>query len=50
MSIYRVVTLIHNDYELDLSQGNFGELLGYSKSTLSGDVVGRKCSKYHKRC
>ena len=42
MSIYRVVTLIHNDYELDLSQGNFGELLGYGKSTLSGDVVGRK--------
>ena len=42
MSIYRVVTLIHNDYELHLSQGNFGELLGYGKSTLSGDVVGRK--------
>ena len=42
MSIYRVVTLIHNDYALDLSQGNFGELLGYGKSTLSGDVVGRK--------
>ena len=42
MSIYRVVTLIHNDYELDLSQGNFSELLGYSKSILSGDVVGRK--------
>ena len=42
MSIYRVVTLIHNDYELDLSQGNFGELLGYGKSILRGDVVGRK--------
>ena len=42
MSIYRVVTLIHNDYELDLSQGNFGELLGYGKSTLRGDVVGSK--------
>ena len=42
MSIYRVVTLVHNDYELDLSQGNFGEWLGYGKSTLSGDVVGRK--------
>ena len=42
MSIYRVVTLIHNDYELDFSQGNFGELLGYGKSTLSGDVVGRE--------
>ena len=42
MTIYRVVTLIHNDYELDFSQGNFGELLGYGKSTLRGDVVGRK--------
>ena len=42
VSIYRVVTLIHNDYELDLSQGNFGELLGYGKSTFSGDIVGRK--------
>ena len=41
MSIYRVVTLIHNDYQLDLSQGNFIELLGYGKSTLSGDVVGK---------
>ena len=42
MSISRVVTLIHNDYELDMSQGNFNELLGYGKSILSGDVVGRK--------
>ena len=42
MSIYRVVTLIHKDYELDLSQGNFGKLIGYGKSTLRGDVVGRK--------
>ena len=41
MTIYRVVTLIHNDYELDMSQGNFDELLGYGKSTLRGDVVGR---------
>ena len=39
MSIYRVVTLIHNDYELDFSQGNFGELLGYGKSTLRGDML-----------
>ena len=42
MTIYRVVTLIHNDYELDLSQGNFGELLGYGKSTLSGMLSERK--------
>ena len=41
MSIYRVVTLIHNDYELDMSQGNFNELLGYGKIVLSGDVVVR---------
>ena len=41
MSIYRVVTLIHNDYELDMSQGNFNELLGYGKIVLSRDVVGR---------
>ena len=42
MSIYRVAILIDNDYELDLSQGNFSELLGYGKSILSGDIVGRK--------
>ena len=42
MSIYSVVTLIDDDYELDLSQGNFSELLGYDKSILSRDVVGRK--------
>ena len=41
MSIYRVVTFIHNDYELDMSQGNFNELLGYGKNVLSGDAVGR---------
>ena len=42
MSIYRVMILIHNDYELDFSQGNFGELLGYGKNVLSGDNVERK--------
>ena len=42
MSIYRVVILVHSDYELDFSRGNFAELLGYSKSTSSGEVVGRK--------
>ena len=41
LSIYRVVTLIHNDYELDMSQGNFNELLDYGKIILSGDVVGQ---------
>ena len=39
---YRVFILIHNDYELDLSQGNFCELLGYDKEILSGANVGTK--------
>jgi len=42
MSIYRVFILIHNDYELDLSQGNFGELLGFNKKILNGSSVGHK--------
>ena len=42
LTIYRVVILMHEDYELDLSQGSFSELLGYGKSILSGDSVGRK--------
>ena len=42
MTIYRVVILMHEDYELDLSQGSFSELLGYRKSILSGDSVGKK--------
>ena len=35
-STYRIFIVVHPDYELDLSQGNFGELLGYSKRILSG--------------
>ena len=42
MTVYRVVILIHDDYELDLSQGSFSDLIGYGKGTLSGDSVGRK--------
>ena len=42
MTVYRVVILIHNDYELDLSQGSFSDLIGYGKETLSEDSVGRK--------
>ena len=49
MSIYRVVTLLPNDYELDFSQGKFAELLGYGKSILNGDVVGRKVPNITKR-
>jgi len=32
LSIYKVVILIQNGYELDLSQGKFAELIGYDKS------------------
>jgi len=42
MTVYRVVILIHDDYELDLSLGSFADLIGYGKDTLSGDSVGRK--------
>ena len=42
MTVYRVVILVHEDYELDLTQGSFSELLGYGKTVLSGDSVGRK--------
>ena len=42
MTVYIVVILIHDDYELDLSQGSFSDLIGYGKETLSGDSVGRK--------
>jgi len=41
ISIYRVMILMYSDYELDLSQGNFGELLGFGKRILSGDSFGR---------
>ena len=42
MSIYRVFILMPSDYELDLSQGNFGELLGFDKRIFSGDSLGKK--------
>jgi len=35
-STYRIFIVVHPDYELDLSQGNFGELLGYNKRILDG--------------
>ena len=41
-STFRIFILVHKDYELDFSQGNFGDLLGFEKITLSGDVVGTK--------
>jgi len=33
---------VYRDYELDLSQGNFNELLGYNKRILTGDSFGDK--------
>ena len=37
MTIFRVVILMHENYELDLSQGAFAELLGYEKKILTGE-------------
>ena len=42
ISIYRVVALIQKDYELDLTQGNFGELLGFNKKILRDSSLGDK--------
>ena len=36
MSIHRVVISMHENYELDFSQGAFAELLGYEKKILTG--------------
>ena len=36
MSIYRVVISMHENYELDFSQGAFAELLGYEEKLLTG--------------
>ena len=41
-STYRIFIIIRGDYELDLSQGNFGELLGYNKRILNGSSFGHK--------
>ena len=41
-STYRILILVYRDYELDLSQGNFNELLGYNKRILTGDSFGDK--------
>ena len=39
MTIFRVVILMHENYELDLSQGAFAELLGYEKKILTGKIT-----------
>ena len=41
-STYRIFIVVHPDYELDLSQGNFGELLGFNKRILTGASFGNK--------
>jgi len=38
-STYRIFIVVHPDYELELSQGNFGELLGFDKKILNGGAV-----------
>ena len=37
MTIFQVVILMHENYELDLSQGAFAELLGYEEKILTGE-------------
>ena len=37
MTTFRVVILMHENYELDLSEGEFAELLGYEKKILTGE-------------
>jgi len=39
---YKILILVNPDYELDLSQGHFGELLGYNKRILTGPSFGDK--------
>ena len=39
---YRIFILVHPDYELDLSQGNFNELLGFNKRILTDASLGDK--------
>ena len=41
-STYKIFIIIRGDYELDLSQGNFNELLGYNKRILTGASFGDK--------
>ena len=42
LATYRIHIVVHSDYELDLSQGNFGELLGFNKKILTGSNLGDK--------
>ena len=41
-STYRILIVMHDDYELDFSQGNFAELLGFDKKVLDISNIGTK--------
>ena len=41
-STYRIFILMPSQYQLDLSQGNFNELLGFNKRILTGSSYGEK--------
>ena len=50
MTIFQVVILMHENYELDLSEGEFAELLGYEKKILTGEKNCRSNGpEYHKK-
>ena len=50
MTIFRVVILMHENYELDLSEGEFAELLGYEKKILTGKkICFTNGPEYHKK-
>ena len=47
-TIFRVVVLIHKDNEMDLSQGDFADLLGFDKKELKDENNFRRaCSRQH---
>jgi len=52
MTIYRVVILIHEEYELDLSRGEFVKLVGFKETVLKEkkQFCGENGSGYHKKC
>ena len=50
MTIFQVVILMHENYELDLCEGEFTELLGYKKSFDRGKEFCRSNGpEYHKK-
>ena len=51
MTIFRVVILMHGNYELDLSEGKFAELVGYEKKYFDGkkEFCRSNGPRYHKK-